>query len=723
VKNNEMKRPATGRLHLIVSLAAALIFFAGGITSGLAQQQQFRPPAVPLVTHDPYFSVWSMADKLTDERPRHWTGASNGMAGMARIDGKTYRFMGQWGESASAMKQVSLQVLPTRSIYEFEAGGVWIALTFISPLLPHDLDVMSRPTTYVTWDVRSVDNQTHQVSLYFDCTSEWVVNTSNERVIWARHKVGDLTVLSLGSQRQAMLEKSGDDLRIDWGYLYLVIPPHGPSSTSISPGRTARASFSATGALADTDDLRMPRPAREEMPVLAAVMDLGAVGTSPVSRHLILAYDDQFSVEYFNRRLRPYWRRNGMEADALLKTAERDYVPLSERCKAFDDELMADLRKVGGEDYARLAALAFRQTIAANKLTADFDRSARFFSKENFSNGSIDTVDVTYPSAPFFLLFNPRLLKAQLTPIFEYAASGRWPWPYAPHDLGTYPLANGQTYGGGEKSEENQMPVEESGNMLIMTAALAKVDGNADYARLYWPLLTKWAEYLRDKGMDPENQLSTDDFAGHLAHNTNLSLKAILALGSYALLADLLGQKSDGARYREIAQGMAKRWVEMADDGDHYRLSFDRPGTWSQKYNLVWDRLLGLNLLPSQVSRREINFYKTKQNKFGLPLDNRETYTKLDWIVWTATLAESTEDFKAFVGPAYRFVNETPNRVPLTDWFWTLDGKQRGFQARSVVGGVYIKMLADASMWKKWSGRARSLASISDGNINSGMSH
>jgi len=150
VKNNEMKKPATGRLHLIVRLAAVLIFFAGGITSGLAQQQQFRPPAVPLVTHDPYFSVWSMADKLTDERTKHWTGASNGMAGMARIDGKTYRFMGQWGESASAMKQMSLQLLPTRSIYEFEAGGIRMALTFTSPLLPHDLDVMSRPATYLT---------------------------------------------------------------------------------------------------------------------------------------------------------------------------------------------------------------------------------------------------------------------------------------------------------------------------------------------------------------------------------------------------------------------------------------------------------------------------------------------------------------------------------------------------------------------------------------------
>jgi len=85
--------------------------------------------------------------------------------------------------------------------------------------------------------------------------------------------------------------------------------------------------------------------------------------------------------------------------------------------------------------------------------------------------------------------------------------------------------------------------------------------------------------------------------------------------------------------------------VEMADDGDHYRLSFDRPGTWSQKYNLIWDRLLGLNLFPIEVARREITYYKTKQNKFGYRSINRETYTKLDWIVWTATLAESTEGF------------------------------------------------------------------------------
>ncbi len=291
------------------------------------------------------------------------------------------------------------------------------------------------------------------------------------------------------------------------------------------------------------------------------------------------------------------------------------------------------------------------------------------------------------------LYFNPVLLKAMLTPILDYASLPRWPWPYAPHDIGTYPVANGQTYGGGEKTEDFQMPVEESGNMLILMGALAQKDGNANYALEYWPVLTKWAEYLRDKGLDPENQLCTDDFAGHLAHNTNLSLKAILALGAYSKMARMAGKNDVADQYTKLAKEMAAKWEPMAADGDHYKLAFDRPGTWSQKYNLVWDRLLGLNLFPASIARKEVAYYLKTQKKYGIPLDNRETYTKLDWILWSATMAEKREDWDALVKPVYDFLNETPDRVPMTDWYWTLDGKRRGFTARSVVGGVFLKML------------------------------
>jgi hypothetical protein len=399
-----------------------------------------------------------------------------------------------------------------------------------------------------------------------------------------------------------------------------------------------------------------------------------------------------------------------MNADQLLRTAARDYDTMQARCLAFDTELMADLARVGGERYAWIGALAYRQALAAQKVVADANGQPLSFSKENFSNGCIATVDVIYPAVPQLLLFSPTLVKASLVPVLSYAASPRWKWPFAPHDLGTYPIANGQVYGGGERTEENQMPVEESGNMLLMLAALAKYEGNANFVAPYWPTITRWAEYLADKGFDPESQLSTDDFAGHLAHNVNLSAKAIEALGAYAYLCNLRGDTAKAAQYRKTAEEFAARWVREANDGDHFRLAFDKPGTWSQKYNLVWDHILGLNLFPASVARKEMDFYLKKQNRYGLPLDNRENYTKLDWIVWTATLTGNRDDFASLIAPVYDFLNATPDRVPMTDWYRTIEPRKAGFQARSVVGGVFIKMLDDPATWRKWAARDRNTA-------------
>jgi hypothetical protein len=301
-----------------------------------------------------------------------------------------------------------------------------------------------------------------------------------------------------------------------------------------------------------------------------------------------------------------------------------------------------------------------------------------------------------------------------LKPVLEYAALPRWKWPFAPHDLGTYPLADGQVYGGGETTEENQMPVEESGNLLILADAMSQEQGNWDFVRAYWPQFTTWAEYLRDKGLDPENQLSTDDFAGHLAHNANLSIKAIEALASYAQMAQALGLPDVAKEYSRLAADMAAKWQSMAADGDHYKLAFDKPGTWSQKYNLVWDQILDLHLFPAQVRQTEVAFYLQHLNIYGLPLDNRRDYTKLDWEIWTATLADAPQPgnmpptidaFAALVAPIGRWINEGPTRVPLTDWYDTKTGKQTGFQARSVVGGVYIKALDDRALAAKWRNR------------------
>ena len=690
----------------IVSAASLLI--AMGIPllgQGLGQE---RPPAVPLIAHDPYFSVWSMSDKLTDSVPSHWTGKPNSLSASVRVDGKLYRVMGREPRQVTpALDQTRLDVLPTRTIYEFTGAGVKVGLTFFTPALPDDLDVLSRPLTYLEWSIVSADGKEHEAAVYFDAGSDMVVNVSDQAVETARYQVDGQTVLVMGSKEQAILGKRGDDLRIDWGYLYLASDKPEGLSTAIRSRQRVRGEFERTGALPASDELPDGGPPRRGGPsVLALSLNFGKVGAAAISRYMMIAYDDLYSIELFNRKQRAWWRRNDADAAVLLSAARRDHDSLLARSKAFDEELMADMTKVGGEKYARLAALAYRQTLAAHKLTADFDGTPMFFPKENFSNGCISTVDVIYPGSPFPLLFNPKLVRAELEPVMQYASTGRWKWPFAPHDLGTYPLADGQVYGGGETSEVNQMPVEESGNMLIMIAALAKEEGNAAYAEKYWPLLKRWADYLKEKGLDPENQLSTDDFAGHLAHNANLSIKAILALGSYSLLAEMSGRKQEAAEYRKTAEQFATKWQTLAANGDHYRLAFDKEGTWSQKYNLVWDQILGLHLFPPEIVQKEIAFYEKTQNQYGIPLDNRKDYTKLDWLVWSATLAPDKADFEKLIAPAYQWLNETPTRVPLTDWYDTKTGKQQGFQARSVVGGIFIKMLSDPAMWKKYSQRA-----------------
>ncbi len=665
-----------------------------------------RPPAVPLVTHDPYFSIWSAADRLTDAPTTHWTGTPHRLTAMVRIDGTAFRIMGNLPESVSAAQQSALEVHPTRTVYRFVAGGVALTLTFLTPALPDDLDLLSRPVTYVTLTAKSGDGKPHSVRWLLDASAEISVNAAAQPVVWSREPMGPLTALRAGSDEQPVLGKKGDNLRIDWGYLYLAAPTARGVTFAVMP-ESARDGFVHSGSLPDQDDTAQPRPASDRDPLLAVSFDLGSVGARSVSRTALIAYDDLWSIEYFRTKLRPYWRRNGAEAADILKDAHARLAEIRRRCERFDAEVEADLRKLGGEAYVRLGVLAYRQALAGNKLAADAAGAPLLFPKENFSNGCIATVDVIYPMAPQFLLFSPALAKAMLVPVLDYAASPRWKWPFAPHDLGTYPKANGQVYGGGERTEENQMPVEESGNMLILMAALAKAEGNADFAARYWPQLEKWAQYLREKGFDPENQLCTDDFAGHLAHNVNLSAKAIMGLASFGMLCDMRGLKAEADEYRAAAKEFAERWVKEAADEGRYRLAFDRPGTWSQKYNLVWDRILGFGLFPEHVLRTETDWYRRIQNRFGLPLDNRMDYTKLDWAVWTACLTRDRADFDALIAPVAEWLNATPDRVPMTDWYDTKTSKCVGFRARPVVGGLFIKALYDPALWSKWTRRSQ----------------
>ncbi len=760
-----------------------IILLQFGIMNVYAQVTKM--PAYPLITHDPYFSIWSFTDTLNKSNTKHWTGKEQSLTGLLRVDGKVYNFLGEslyalqwisptseqqvhaakyttikpaagwmnedftdtgfiaatlpfgvknanpstewntkeiwvrrhfdvfdtsinnlylylkndddaevyingekvfecacssnnytkhelpasiikklhrgrnmiaihctntggnaWLDAGLATKETLQEIIPaqqeavnvtaTQTKYLFSCGAINLEVDFLSPLIADSLDLLSRPVSFIRFAVTAKDNAIHDVNILFAESSAVAGNTGNELMKATSYQTKNLNVLNCGTDAQPVLQKKGDDLRIDWGYAYLATPQQTKYNVKITSMQNIAKDYVKNGFLTSMYD---SNTALDKDILLAADVSLFTGMTDSSNRAVImLGYDDIYSIQYFNQNLEAWWKKNFKTMDDLLETSVQQYPNIQSICDSFDNKLYDDAMQAGGETYAKLCVMAYRQSLAAHKLIRGPNDEILFPQKENFSNGSIFTVDVTYPSSPLSLVYNPELLKGMLNGIFDYSESGKWTKDFPAHDLGTYPIANGQTY-------PEDMPVEEAGNMIILTAAITKAEGNADYAAKHWSSLTQWVKFLVDDGLDPKNQLCTDDFAGHLAGNTNLSVKAIVGIGAYAMMANMIAENSTAEYYDSIAHDYASKWLSMADDNGHYDLAFGAKNTWSQKYNMIWDKLFGLNLFPQGAYDNEINYYLAHQNKFGLPLDSRKTYTKSDWILWTATIASSQNNF------------------------------------------------------------------------------
>ena len=541
-------------------------------------QYSTRLPATPLITHDPYFSIWAPGDTPTAEDTVHWSGIRKILRGSILVDGVERGFLSRG--LRQAMRCVDTRVTPLSTEYILEDLGVRLSVKFTSPLLLDDLDVLSTPISYIDVDVSFIDGRSHEVEV------------------------------------------------------------------------------------ALTTDAGLCHSGEEQ----------------PEMRH-----------------------------DELL-----------DRCAAFDRQLLDEARAKGGEDYALLVTASYRQTIAGHKLVADTNGELLFISKENDSNGCAATTDISYPSVPLFLLYAPELVCAMLRPIFKVARLPIWTYDFAPHDAGRYPILNGQIYAARHRSQhegygithppyylypatvdayraERQMPVEESANAILMAAAAGYADGDWQIAKDNLDLLQLWCSYLLTHGEDPGNQMCTDDFAGHLARNVNLSAKAVMGIAAFGMILDALGRGAEAKIYRDEAKRRANSWLERAAVGDHTALTFDGQG-WSLKYNLVWDKLFGLDLLPDSFYSQETKSYLARSNTYGIPLDSRSVLTKSDWLLWCAAMADA-DDFAAFLHPVARYVRETPSRVPFSDFYHSEDGVSARFIARTVQGGLYMPLLMDR--WKK----------------------
>ena len=679
---------------------SAVLIISLNLIAHSSMAQVSKAPAYPLITHNPYFSIWSFTDKLNESTTKHWTGSNQSIIGLIKVDNQVYKFLGKDASASEndkmmQAKQLSVNMSATQTTYQFDCGAVSLNVAFTSPLIITDINILSRPVSYISMKTKSKDGKKHIVQIYVGASSAIASNKGSEEMVATGYTTPNLNVLKIGTIEQPILQKSGDDLRIDWGYAYIAANKY-HSKQSVQSINDASQDFISNKSGMNESKVITSKSSTTQGRNLSinTIFNPDTARDTETDHVLLVAYDEIKAIQYFKESLDPWWKLDpAMNMDKMLQLANTQYTNVIVKCNRFNKQIYNDALAAGGDNYAKLCITAYRQAVAAHNLVKSKQNGELLFlSKENFSNGSINTVDVTYPSAPLFLNYNPSLMKGMLNGIFYFSEkSGLYKQPYAAHDLGTYPLANGQTYPEG-------MPVEESGNMIILAGAIVKSEGNASYAAAHWATLTQWVQFLEKEGLDPVNQLCTDDFAGHLARNANLAIKAIVGIRSYAMMAEMLGKKEIANKYTQIATEMAAKWQDLANAGDHYALTYNDKNTWSQKYNMVWDKLFGFHLFPQKVYDAEVAYYLTKQNEFGLPLDSRKTYTKSDWITWTATLSSNQADFDKLINPVYKFATNTPTKVPLSDWHETLNGKQIGFQARSVVGGYFIKVLHDK--WK-----------------------
>jgi hypothetical protein len=355
---------------------------------------------------------------------------------------------------------------------------------------------------------------------------------------------------------------------------------------------------------------------------------------------------------------------------------------------AIDAKVQQDSLAAHSQDYATITTLTVRQTFGALQFAGTSEKPYIFL-KEISSNSDIQTVDVIFPAQPILLYLNPNLMKYLLDPLFEnQETSGRYPNKWAEHDLGTFPVARGYP-----KGDDEPMPLEECGNMIIMTLAYANRTGDVQYLVDHYPKLSQWAEFLVDEALIPAEQLSTDDFAGTLVNQTNLALKGIIGLKAMAEIALLSGNvdifSATAEDYLTKWQGFA---INRAADPPHTTLSYGDADSHGLLYNLYADKLLGLNFVPQSIYDMQSAFYPTVALEYGVPLDTRHTWTKSDWEMFVAAIS-SPETQTMFIQKLANWIGTTTTHLAMTDLFdagtsgWPDNGPQ--FKARPVMGGSF----------------------------------
>lgn len=673
-------------------------------------------PAYPLFVNNPNFSVWSGCDALNGGDTMFWTGLRRRTYGLVYADGVCYCFMGKV-QGAVLLEQTEVRVGLFSTDYFFRCEKFTLDISFVSPLLVTDPDLCSRPVCYFTYRIRAAE-RLRNVKIMLAFHQEHCYNKGGDFVIGGAFAAKGYETAYFGLNRQLPMSNTFDNTAPDWGYTYLA------AQRAMFTSERTLSEFVACG----KTEYRYQN--NEETKFLVGVDVFENVGGA--EGRMAVGYDQQCAAFYFGEWLNVYYYRGGKTIFDALEEAYTGFERTMERLAAFERDFDGRLASYD-EDYRLLCRAAYRQTMGGHLLAENRAGELLFLSKECHSNGCVATVDITYPSMPLFLLFQPALVTAMLRPVFAFAKKPVWNFEFAPHDAGTYPYCLGQTYGLKACSEKNtrfhansfqrnrsngivvthpmiytfpanadiyrtesQMPLEECSNMLIISYATIVRGADDALIRDNYALLKQWYGYLSRCGIVPAEQLCTDDFAERLDKNVGLSVKCIVAVRCFSLLAEKLGYEEDARQADACFSAFRKEFEGYFSASSHLPLTYDSDAsTYGLKYNMAYDVLFGTDIFPERMRENEVKTYLEHNTPFGVPLDSRSDLVKTDWIFHVCVLTRDAEQRRALYCGVANFLRQSPCRVPFSDLYHAETGEIKDFRNRTVQGGVFILLLAD----------------------------
>ncbi|KAI1319187.1 DUF1793-domain-containing protein [Xylariaceae sp. FL0255] len=640
------------------------------------------PPVLPLIVRNPYLSIWlpHARKEPWSEWPIFWTGSTVGFTIMAAVPrnrtvypllGRPHDFLShssdQYNISFPQYNGATFDASTTNLTYAITDSDIKIILSFLSPITPTSTLRQALPASYLTCYVEGSSD----VSLYIDVNGEWVSGNRGNKIRWDLERPEKLSVKSSAPLKSWKISRASEQLftevsdHAEWGTLHVSAPADVQHQSGES--RRTRRMFAESASLRNNIDDKY-RGIFEDEPVFAFVKSfkLSSNATSPYKSRcdsvlFTFALTQDPVVQYAAARgltlMRPLWASHFFTAHEMLAYHYNDFETAAYLAQNYSAQLAKDAYASGAHDYRDIVALSARQVLGATQFSGTPD-SPVIFLKEISSNGNFQTVDVIFPSFPFFLYTNPQWLAYLLEPLLEHQLSGQYPNNYSMHDLGLhFPNATGHSDG-----RDEYMPVEECGDMLIMGLALANairdktqpafvshaltttqllrsspevgvlsIDGygmdktfdeigiNRKEAASRWlnksyKLWKKWTGYLVTESLIPSNQLCTDDFAGWLANQTNLALKGIIGIKAMSDIAAIAGEESDAKRYGKIADEYIEKWQDygLSRDKTHAKLAYTWYGSWTTLYNLYADALLCFHLPDEARAANRVNTYESE---------------------------------------------------------------------------------------------------------------